>query len=250
MTIQIFRFFSILCFWAFIGLATSALAGQSVWNHNGSQMLLQSNGNQRIITYLHPRRGISAQPGQVLFRGQRNGQYYSGTAYTFRRGCNPAPYHVSGRLSSEHRIVLRGAAPKRKGCRIVGYSKRSGSAKLVFSYLHKRYGGDDQDTEGSQPEGPQGGPVEKIIRFIPGGEIIFRVQDEDDPVFVPIRIDAHARCDSGQRVEVFNNYRTCAFDGLSTSKDGITLIMNLREYGGSSCSDPLVMRVQVHDLCR
>ena len=275
MTKQISVMFLALCALFVAGHCERAQAGQSIWNHNGSQMLLQSYGNQRVITYYVPRRGISAKRGRILFRGTRNGQTYSGTAYTFRRGCAPAPYQVSGVLSSEYEIVLHGASPVRRGCRVTGYTRHSGNSTLVFTYIRK-LGGTvapdpapapqppaidpgfagqqapqqlDPGFAGPQNEGPQVGPVEKIIRQIPNGEIIFRVQDEDDPVSAPIRIDAHVQCYSGRRATVFTNYRTCAFDGLTQSQNGSALIMNLREYNGNRCADKSDMRIQTNNLC-
>ena len=243
------------------GAVQTALAGQSVWNHNGSQMLLEANGNQRIITYLVPRRGISAQPGQLLFQGVRNGRFYSGTAYTFRRGCSPAPYQVSGRISSEHRIVLRGASPKRQGCRVVGYSNSSSNSRLVFTYIRKIAGaaqgipdavpldpGFAGPQDGAQ-EGPLVGPLQETIKLIPGGRIVFQIQDQDDPAAAPIRIDAEVQCASGKRLQVLDNYRTCAFDGFDIAPDGMSIVMNMRNYNGNRCAVPKSSTISVAQLC-
>jgi len=88
-------------------------------------MLLRADGPHRVISYLHPRPGISARRGDIVFQGRKIGNRYVGTAYTFRQGCRPAPYKVSGILPLQTRIVLHGASPKRSGCRVVGYTNNS-----------------------------------------------------------------------------------------------------------------------------
>ena len=232
-----------------------AMAGSSLWNHNGSQMLLQSSGNSRIITYHNPRPGISARPGQVLFEGRRVGNTYRGTAYTFRSGCRPAPYKVSGRLRSETRIVLRGAAPKRSGCRVIGYTKNSGNSRLVFSYIRKAGGQYQQPSPAYEPdepqdEGPQEGPVETIIRNINGGQVIFKVQDQDDPVSKPIRIDATARCDNGRVIPIYNNHRTCQLDNIQVSFDNSMIALFEKLYTGSGCTKPHTSSIDITNMCR
>lgn len=65
----------------------------------------------------------------------------AGTAYTFRKGCPPAPYAVSGgfvagaTIYDHDRIILRGASPVREknGCALVGYTTDSGNAELIFT---------------------------------------------------------------------------------------------------------------------
>ncbi len=266
---------SVISFLALTGLVSNAHAGKSIWSHNGSQMLLESSGNSRVISYLHPRRGISARPGQILFQGHRVGNQYVGTAYTFRRGCQPAPYEVSAVLKSETRIVLRGASPKRSGCRVIGYTNRSGNAKLVFTYLRKPYVegyGTDSDEpaynppqrppqqppqqrpqSNNQPEGPQGSPAQYFVKHFAGGKVTFKVEDQDAPAQTPIRIDVNVQCDSGQRVNILKNFRTCAFDGIHTNRqnaNGLTYNMQLRDFKNGSCSDPLYQPVHVGNICR
>ena len=226
-----------------LAFASPAQAGQSVWDHNGSQMLLTSNGNQRVISYLQPRSGISARPGQVVFEGQRLGNYYQGTAYTFRNGCQPAPYQVSGQLNSQTRIVLHGSAPKRSGCQIIGYTQHSGNARLVFTYLRKIQQQDDPQ------EGPQAGPVERIVKTIPGGKVIFRIRDEDEPAAEPIRIDVTAQCFNGQTIKLKTNHRTCAFDGISPLPGNSGFSINQRDYDGASCSIRSAQPIETYDLC-
>jgi len=235
-------------------LSTASLpasAGTSIWNHNGSEMLLQSSGSSRIITYHNPRRGISARPGQLLFEGRRVGNRYSGTAYTFRSGCRPAPYRVSGRLTSETRIVLTGAAPKRSGCRVIGYTRNSGNSRLVFSYIRKAGGQYQQPSPAYEPdEGPREGPVETIIRNINGGQVIFKVQDQDDPVSKPIRIDATARCDNGRVIPIYNNHRTCQLDGINVSSDNSMIALFEKLYTGSGCFKNHTSSIDITNMCR
>jgi len=221
-----------------------AQAGESVWDHNGSQMLLQSDGDQRTISYLFPRPGIPAQPGDILFRGRNNGNFYQGTAYVFRRGCQPAPYQVSGDVSSRSRFVLRGASPRRSGCRIIGYTNNAGNSRLVFTYLRKI---DDHQTEN---EGPQSGPVETITKSFPGGRFIFKIQDQDEPAAAPIRIDISAQCSTGQTVTLKTNHRTCAFDGISTMADGSGFTIRQRDYDGQSCSIATDHPVYIDNTCQ
>lgn len=255
--------------------ANTASAGQSIWNHNGSQMLLQSNGSERTISYLYPRPGISAKSGQVLFQGRRVGNQYVGTAYTFRRGCRPAPYEVSGRLGSETRIVLHGASPRRSGCRVIGYTNRSGNSRLVFSYM-KKAGPDVYGTEANEPpadpqyneqpqynqpqynnqpqaqpqhEGPVNVPPQYIVKRIPGGKVTFKIQDQDAPAETPIRIDVTAQCNNGRQVRALTNHRTCKFLGLRTLPDGSGYDITKLDFGGGTCSVGRVERLQTYALC-
>ncbi|MGQ8634401.1 hypothetical protein ACUTJJ_23290 [Agrobacterium sp. DKPNP3] len=107
-----------------------------VLNHNGSAMrVLPKEGK---IIYLEPRKELSSiKSGQVLFEGKpwEPGGPFSGTAYTFRKGCPPAPYRVEAFYEGwTETLTLRGAAPVRKksGCDIVGYSLESDNAALTF----------------------------------------------------------------------------------------------------------------------
>lgn len=104
--------------------------------HNGSQMRLSEWRNGIVeITYDVPRPGLPVTKGGLLFRGVKTGARYSGTAYTFKAGCPPAPYPVTG-VEDERReiIVLNGAAPHRdmRSCDVVGQTSRSANTKLVF----------------------------------------------------------------------------------------------------------------------
>jgi hypothetical protein len=101
--------------------------------HNGSGVLMTRRGPQVTMTYSSVRDGLSVQEGELLFSGTITGNRLHGTAYTFRRGCPPAPYAVSG-IQTSARIVLRGPAPVREsaGCNVIGYDDSAASATLQF----------------------------------------------------------------------------------------------------------------------
>lgn len=106
--------------------------GQSM-GHNGSTMF--DHQKQHIIVYLEPKASIagSIKPDTVLFRGWAvPNEWISGIAYTFKKGCDPAPYRVSGYENGSAQLTLQGKAPVRQGCDVVGYSDKSPNAKLVF----------------------------------------------------------------------------------------------------------------------
>lgn len=104
--------------------------------HNNSEMLVSEWKDATVeITYNHPRPGLPVANGTLLFRGVRDGARYSGTAYTFKAGCSPAPYAVAGvKDAKKEMIVMVGAAPRRdpRSCDVIGESVQSGPAKLVF----------------------------------------------------------------------------------------------------------------------
>jgi hypothetical protein len=123
------------------GLVSNSVAGIE---HNGS--LMWHDENAGVIFYVEPKTSIAGTvaPGTVLFRGDPwvFSEYFetAGIAYTFKKGCEPAPYEVSGKLESGRSsgspdyLVLRGAAPVRKkgGCEVVGYNADSPNAVLKF----------------------------------------------------------------------------------------------------------------------
>ena len=120
-------------------MAAPAQSADSLWMHNGSVMYYHAEGPMRIFVYYRPRKGLEHLRGQVLFEGQKHGYQMAGLAYTFRKGCAPAPYQVGGDLDTPGRIVLDGAAPVREagGCGITGHDLKSPNARLVFTYLRK-----------------------------------------------------------------------------------------------------------------
>lgn len=103
--------------------------------HNGSEMrLIQWDDGQVTITYIAPRPDLHIAEGTVLFRGVVKGKRYTGTAYTFKDGCEPTPYAVTGeRNDKKETIILTGPAPIRtSSCDVEGASTQSKNAKLVF----------------------------------------------------------------------------------------------------------------------
>jgi hypothetical protein len=104
--------------------------------HNKSEMRVSEWKDGIVeITYEHPRSGLPVAQGTLLFRGIRDGARYSGTAYTFKVGCAPAPYSVTGMNDSKREvIVMTGAAPHRdpRSCAVVGQVVQSGNSRLVF----------------------------------------------------------------------------------------------------------------------
>ncbi len=113
----------------------SETGGQAA-SHNGSSMRVDTV--QGFISYLHPKHK-SIAPDSVLFRGSlvRDGPVI-GMAYTFKKGCEPAPYYVEGDWNEYSGIIeLKGAAPVRSktSCDVTGYSAKSPNAKLKFILL-------------------------------------------------------------------------------------------------------------------
>ncbi len=107
------------------------------WMHNGSLMHM-SEGHNFTIVYQDPKPGIQAvgvREGTVLFYGNEYGnKRVEGTAFVFKRGCQGAPYSVSGRFSGDYEtLVLNGPAPvfDPSSCRVVGYRQNKNS-HLVF----------------------------------------------------------------------------------------------------------------------
>ena len=113
------------------------LTDDTALNHNGSAMRVLPHEGK--IIYLQPRNVLSPsiKAGHVLFEGKpwKAGGPFSGTAYTFRKGCPPAPYREAFYEGSVETLTLRGAAPMREknGCKVVGYSLESDNAALKFN---------------------------------------------------------------------------------------------------------------------
>ncbi len=120
-------------------LATPVFAASSAWEHDGSRVTLEENGEKRTITFARPKaslRKAGVRNGTVLFDGKvkKDGRV-SGYAKIFKVGCEPVDYFVEGTVdSAEGKIVLQGQAPVYSGkdCRIKGYSEDSKDSMLVF----------------------------------------------------------------------------------------------------------------------
>ncbi|WP_395517730.1 hypothetical protein [Pseudorhizobium flavum] len=105
----------------------------AIIGHNGSTMHMDTDLG--VITYIEPKHK-SIPYKTVLFRGQiqSNGSI-RGMAYTFKKGCDPAPYYVEGYDQGSEIVTLEGKAPIRKGCEVVGYTEDSPNAKLEFVFF-------------------------------------------------------------------------------------------------------------------
>jgi hypothetical protein len=120
-------------------LSTTASA-DSCWNHNGSLMRLQAQGNQRWISYEIPRPQLRAggvQRGTLLFNGVKQGNWYRGTARVFSKFCpgTPLEYAVEGPVSSDQlQVTVRGTREIYNRCRPTG---RYTTDTLVFTYSHQ-----------------------------------------------------------------------------------------------------------------
>jgi len=122
---------------------TIPVRAESIWNHNGSTMMLEANGNIVAFTYLQPRNLMAAQGverGTVLFSGRRSrgGDLddwgYSGTAYIFSARCGKHSFSVKGSdlWDPFPKISLTGKAPRidQQTCRQTGEREEN----LVFEY--------------------------------------------------------------------------------------------------------------------
>ncbi len=118
-------------------------AGGSIWDHNGSKMTLEENGEHRKLVYKELREGLDKagiRVGTVLFNGERkpNGRL-AGMARVYKGSCNPVDYFVEGTLNeAKGEIVLQGQAPtyaSGTSCEVTGYSDNSPASTLKFSKL-------------------------------------------------------------------------------------------------------------------
>jgi hypothetical protein len=93
-----------------------------------------------------------------LFEGHRLGSIIEGQAFTFKPGCPPLSYPVSGKLFSETTFNLRGTAPGRNtGCDITS----SINTVLQFDYVATTVEGrPDAPSPKPNPDapGPRAGP--------------------------------------------------------------------------------------------
>src|SRR6267142_7260902 len=111
---------------------STAAGAASLWDHNGSVVSLEANGAARKFYYSTPRPGLPVTSGALLFDGKKDGNSYSGTAYTFNRACGTRGYAVSGPVSEDQRTVtMYGKVPRLDAnCKLIGYR----DDVLVFSF--------------------------------------------------------------------------------------------------------------------
>lgn len=106
-----------------------AACDSASYDHNGSLMEVHVCEGRMVIEYDRPRSGIAQQgvrPGTVLFRGRVEKMYrgakVGGRAHVFKRGCQPAAYHVNGWMDDKGVMTMEGRAPvRRNGCAISGH---------------------------------------------------------------------------------------------------------------------------------
>jgi len=117
----------------------SAANAASCWDHNGSLMRLEAEGNNRWFYYENPRpalRNAGVGRGTLLFNGVKDGNWYSGTARVYSRYCpgTPLEYFVEGPVRGDQlQVTVRGTRQVYSQCQPTGRSK---SDKLVFTYSH------------------------------------------------------------------------------------------------------------------
>lgn len=80
----------------------------SLWDHNGSTMVLKADGAARVFAYETPRaslRRAGVREGTVLFDGRRVGSRYEGTARVFSATCGTLTFPVAGEVGPDERTV-------------------------------------------------------------------------------------------------------------------------------------------------
>jgi len=97
----------------------------TLWDHNGSVMSLDVDGDKRTFSYKEPRPGMvkaGAQPGSLVFEGKSVGGRYVGRAYFYNQACGRYPYQVEGPvLNDGSKVLLKGDVPRlNRRCKIKG----------------------------------------------------------------------------------------------------------------------------------
>lgn len=120
--------------------SSPARAGDSCWNHNGSIVRLEANGDLRRFVYEDPRpslRAAGVEAGTMLFEGSTKGSRYYGKARVFSASCpgEPLDYFVSGPVNAARtQVTLSGKREVYVGCRPTGRFKVD---RLVFTYQYQ-----------------------------------------------------------------------------------------------------------------
>ena len=122
-----------------VAATVAPAAADSCWNHNGSIMRLQAQGNRRQFYYERPRGTLAragVQPGTLLFNGTKRGNSYEGTSRVFSRFCPGAPqeYYVQGPVSNNQlKVTLYGTRDRFQRCEPTGTTTTD---TLVFTYAY------------------------------------------------------------------------------------------------------------------
>ena len=240
----------------------AANAADSIWDHNGSEMLWSADGNDRTISYLVPRSGLSVEPGTVLFEGRRNGNHLEGTARIFRQNCPPAEYQVAGVISDETHVVLQGAAPVRasSGCAVTGYSLTSSNATLEFTYLRAGEATvPGQDASDGwviiEPAVDGNDAIGYRIFAIPlpdDSEITVRVDSGVASHVMPDMISATLTCGSGVARPVIpgGQLNACSLSDASADLIGHALVLDVLRYNSdTSACEPARFEYDYGGIC-
>ena len=75
-------------------------------------------------------------PGTLLFEGAVTDGQLVGTAFAFKRNCDPAPYAVSGPVVAPAVLTLVGPGPVRSGCSVSHLDPNSPHSELTFMGDH------------------------------------------------------------------------------------------------------------------
>ncbi|MCF3638494.1 hypothetical protein LXM94_00745 [Rhizobium sp. TRM95111] len=142
-------------------LLAAAPAFAAEFDHNGSRMEIDYEKGAIVYRTVKSSLAGFVRPGFVAFTGriEKKGSV-EGTAFTFRRSCEPAPYPVAGHYDPAlPGYVLTGASPVREknGCGVTGYTIDSPNARLEFVDLAPA----DAETTGTgdaQPNAQGPGP--------------------------------------------------------------------------------------------
>ena len=111
----------------------------SCWDHNGSVMRLQAEGDLRWFSYEVPRsvlKRAGVESGTLLFEGRKDGDWYIGEARVFSKYCigSPQLYDVEGPVRADQlKVTVKGTREIHKRCQPTGRSKED---VLVFTHLY------------------------------------------------------------------------------------------------------------------
>jgi hypothetical protein len=116
----------------FYFLNSNAVA-KSIWDLNGSEMLLNADGNKRFFSYLKPRNGLDVQRGTTFFEGTRKGNEYAGWIYLSSEQCGTRDFRALGRVTeNDTSVVISGNAPiLNQNCEVVSYSVKTFTLKFI-----------------------------------------------------------------------------------------------------------------------
>lgn len=123
-------------------LIATASAADYLYDHNGSRMRVNVEGNKVKIYYQKPRQGLAGagvRAGTLLFDGKVSNGYLEGMSRIFNPNCGEVDYFVYGDFTPGRSFMLNGAAPvlSNMSCRIVDNVYEGDNANLRFSAIGK-----------------------------------------------------------------------------------------------------------------